>query len=266
MITKGYKMGVQDVIQKPFNPYIIKHRVKNTIELYSRRLRMEDTIFKQQEEIKIREEKLKKQNLLIIDSLSTVIEFRDTDSGEHVKRLREITKYLLSEVAKLKPEYGLNSALIETISIAAVMHDIGKIAVPDSILKKPGKLTKEEFEIMKTHTVKGCNMLDSFVDILDDENYIYYYDICRWHHERWDGSGYPDGLKGEEIPIWAQIVSIADCFDALTADRVYKPACTPKTAVSMILNGECGQFNPILLECFENISDTLIDYLVNGSN
>lgn len=266
MINKGYDMGVQDIVQKPFNPNIIKRRVKNAIELYNRRFRMEDTIFKQSEEIKLQDEKLKEQSLSIIDSLSTVVEFRDLESGEHVKRLRQITQLLLTEISKVKPEYGFTPALIETISIAAVMHDIGKIAIPDNILNKPGKLTDEEFEIMKTHTVKGCEMLDSFKDIFDNENYEYYYGICRWHHEKWDGRGYPDGLKGDDIPIWAQVVSIADCFDALISPRVYKPPYEPVVAVEMILNGECGQFNPILLDCFKKVSDTLINFVTKDSD
>lgn len=257
IINKGYDMGAVDIVNKPFNSNIIKRRVYNTIELFDHRFQMEKLLKKQTEKIKIQSDKLKKSSLSLIDTLSTVVEFRDCESGQHIQRIRSITKALLMEIVKTEPSYSFSVNTIENISIASAMHDIGKITTPDNILKKPGRLTHDEFEIMKLHTVKGCELLESIPDLREDDNYRYYYDICRWHHERWDGSGYPDGLKGNQIPIWSQVVALADCYDALVSVRVYKPAYSHDQAVEMILNGECGCFNPILMDIFTKISKIL---------
>ncbi|WP_125142554.1 HD-GYP domain-containing protein [Clostridium transplantifaecale] len=257
IINRGYDMGVDDVINKPFNPSIIRRRVKNTIELYERRFRMESIIEGQTRKIKEQAEKLRETSLAMVDTLSTVIEFRDCESGEHVKRIRTTSKVLMEALGDADPAYRFPAATVEEISVASAMHDVGKIAIPDHILNKPGKLTVEEFEIMKEHTVKGCEILQS-VDILrNSDSFVYYYDICRWHHEKWDGRGYPDGLKGDEIPIWAQVVALADCYDALVSERVYKPAYSHEKALEMIQGGECGQFNPALLNAFAKVSDIL---------
>lgn len=257
VINKGYDMGVDDVINKPFNPSIIRRRVKNTIELYERRFRMESIIEGQTRKIKEQSEKLRETNLAMVDTLSTVIEFRDCESGEHVKRIRTATKVLMHALGEVDEAYHFPAATIDEISVASAMHDVGKIAIPDHILNKPGRLTEEEFEIMKEHTVKGCEILDNVELLRSSDSFVYYHDICRWHHEKWDGKGYPDGLKGDEIPIWAQVVALADCYDALVSDRVYKPAFSHDEALSMIQGGQCGQFNPALLEAFLKVSDIM---------
>lgn len=257
MTLRGYEMGVADVINKPFNASIVRRRVDNVIELYRHRGHLEKLVEDQTHTIKKQVEQLKRMNVSIIDTLSTAIEFRDCESGEHIHRIRFVTKKLLTEINKIKGGYHFTPKMIEDISLASAMHDVGKIAIPDQILNKPGKLTPEEFEIMKTHTTKGCEILKSIDVIQNDKTFPYYYDICRYHHEKWDGKGYPDGLKGDEIPIWAQVVSLADVYDALTSDRVYKAAYSHEKAVEMIQNGECGQFNPTLLNCFLQVADQL---------
>lgn len=257
VINRGYDMGVVDVIHKPFNPSVIRRRVGNTVELYARRFHMESIIEEQTRELENQADKLKETSLAMVDALSTVIEFRDCESGQHIQRIRRICKSLITEIMKVNPSYGFSSQQIEEISVAAAMHDIGKIAIPDYILNKPGKLTFQEFEIMKEHTIRGCEILESVPYIHDSSSYRYYYDICRWHHEKWDGNGYPDGIKGDEIPIWAQVVALADCYDALISKRVYKPAYPHAQAIRMIIRGECGAFNPILLDCFSKVSKTL---------
>ena len=200
-------------------------------------------------------QKLRKMNDAMIDAMSNVVEFRDMESGQHVKRIRVFTRALAIEIMKRFPEYGLTDERIEMLTQAAAMHDLGKIAVPDNILLKPGRLTSEEFEIMKSHTTKGAEMIASFVRMDDEDYFNYCYDICRHHHERFDGRGYPDGLKGDEIGIAAQAVSIADVYDALVSERVYKKAFDKETASNMIINGECGCFSPKLLEAFKAIKD-----------
>lgn len=245
---KGLNLGASDLIVKPFDPYIVKKRVQNNIELYKHKNHLEDLLEHQTQ-------KLMETNDFIVDALSTVIEYRSLESGHHIRRIRTFTKVLAEQVMREYPEYQLTPKMIEIISSAAVMHDIGKIAIPDSILLKPGKLTPVEFDIMKTHALKGCDILNAF-QCIDDKEYLRYcYHICRHHHERWDGKGYPDGLEGDAIPIAAQIVSIADVYDALTNERVYKSAYTHEKAVNMIKTGQCGLFSPKLLVCFEHISD-----------
>lgn len=257
IINKGYDMGVVDIINKPFNPSIIKRRVKNTIELYDRRFLMEDIIEKQTRELEEQAEKLKETSLAMVDTLSTVIEFRDCESGQHIKRIRTMTKILMKALGSVEPAYAFTPAQIDAVSIASAMHDVGKIAIPDFILNKPGRLTAEEFEIMKEHTVSGCEILESVELLRNSDTYVYYRDICRWHHEKWDGKGYPDGLKENEIPLWAQVVSLTDCYDALVSKRIYKPAYSHEKAVEMIQIGECGQFNPKLLKAFSQVADIL---------
>lgn len=267
-IVQGYNMGVVDVISKPFFPEFIQRRIGNVVELYQTREKLKHIVDKQVEELKKQAVKLKRQaeelqhvNSSIIEMLSTIIEFRDCESGEHVKRIRDITRMLLYCVMEFYPEYQLEEEKIPLLCDAAVMHDVGKISIPDAILKKPGRLTNEEFELMKEHTTKGCDILESIPNIKDSELYKYCYDICRHHHERWDGKGYPDGLKGDAISIQAQVVSLADVYDALVSERVYKSAYSHEKAVQMILDGECGVFNPKLLSCFRGIADKINETL-----
>ncbi len=193
----------------------------------------------------------------IIDTLSNLVEFRDLDSGEHVKRTRILTRILLENLKKKHPEFGITDESIDKISEAAALHDIGKIAISDTILNKPGRLTAEEFEEMKKHTVKGYEILKTLNLAQDEEQLRYSLDISRHHHERWDGNGYPDRLKGGEIPIWSQVVSVVDVYDALVSPRIYKKAYSHKAAVQMILNGECGCFNPEILECLRESMELL---------
>ena len=254
---KAYGYDVADVIGKPFDPRVVLRRVSNIIDLYRHKYELEMMVADQTQKLRRQNELLRSNNQHLIDLLSNVVEFRDVESGEHIKRMKALTTLIAQQVAKDFPEYGLDDGEIEIITSAAALHDIGKIAIPDSILLKPGRLTGEEFEIMKTHTVQGCRILESAQIFNDKKYYDYSYDICRHHHERWDGRGYPDGLAGDGISIAAQIVSLADVYDALTSVRVYKPAYTPEEAMHMIQNGECGSFNPKLLACFEKVQKRL---------
>ena len=183
----------------------------------------------------------------MLESLATAIEFRSDESGSHVRRIHDCTVYLLKHTDLGN---GISNDRIDQIGIASITHDVGKIAIPDAILNKPGRLTKDEFEVMKTHTVQGARLLSQISQLKDFGAYQYAYDIALHHHERWDGGGYPHGLKGDEIPIWAQIVSLVDVYDALVSKRCYKDAYSFNVALQMILDGKCGQFNPKLLQCF----------------
>lgn len=250
VLQEAYELGVMDVISKPVIPYIIRRRVDSVIELFRARRKLKDKVEKQSSEILLQAQRILELNKGLIEALSTAIEFRSGESGEHVRRIQDITMLMLTHT---EMGDGFAGKEMEQIALAAVMHDVGKIAVPDQILNKPGKLTREEFEIMKTHTVRGAEMLSQIPQMRNHEAYEYAYDIARHHHERWDGNGYPDGLKGDEIPISAQIVSIADVYDALVSKRVYKDALTFDKAVDMIKSGACGVFNPQLLKAFLSI-------------
>lgn len=251
MLQEGYHLGAVDVIRKPFMAHFLKCRIGNVIELYDHRNELEEIVEEQME-------RLSNLNQSMVEMLATVIEFRDCESGEHVKRICGLTKILMKQVSKMYPEYSLPKSEIDKIVTSSVLHDVGKISIPDNILNKPGRLTDEEFEIMKQHTVKGCEILEKMPNLLEEDLYNYSYDICRHHHERWDGRGYPDGLRGDEISIWAQVVSVADVYDALTSDRVYKKAFSHEKAVDMIYNGECGTFNPKVLEAFKECMDKIV--------
>ena len=211
------------------------------------------TLKVKEQEVTIREQEkaIRDNNEFMIDALGSVVEFRSIETGDHVKRIKYLTRILLKYLAKYFPKYGVTPTQIDQIARASALHDIGKIGIPDSILLKPGKLTTEEFEVMKTHTTIGCEILESFKSPYTDDFYQYCYEICRYHHERADGRGYPDHLSGDEIPISAQIVSIADVYEALVSERVYKSAYSNDEAYQMILNGECGQFSEDVLECFK---------------
>jgi putative two-component system response regulator len=256
MLMEAYNLGAVDVIAKPFLMNFLKCRISNIIELYQHRKDLERIVNAQVT-------RLDAINRSMIETLATVIEFRDCESGEHVKRMCGLTDILMTAVSDMYSEYHLPKTEIDKIVSSAVLHDVGKIAIPDAILNKPGRLTTEEFEIMKQHTVKGCDILKQIPDIMDEGVYNYSYDICRHHHERWDGKGYPDGLKGDEISIWAQVVSVADVYDALVSPRVYKSAFDHDTAVDMINNGECGMFNPKVLCAFNKSLEQIKNYKVS---
>ena len=243
----AYDLGVMDVINKPFVPYVVKRRVNSVIELFQTKKQLRHVISLQTSKLESQSRTIVELNYGIVESLATAIEFRSVMCGEHVRRIHDITYHLLRHTILGE---GFSQSEIDAISMAAIMHDVGKISIPDSILNKPGKLTPEEFEIMKTHTTQGATLLESIPQMHHLQAYTYALDIVRHHHERWDGDGYPDGLKGNEISIWSQIVSIADVYDALISKRVYKEAFDSRTALTMILDGQCGAFNPDLLKCF----------------
>lgn len=247
VIREAYSLGVMDVIHKPVVPYMVKWRVNSVIELFQARRRLSNTVERQQDEIIRQSQEIIRLNIGMIESLSTAIEFRNGESGEHVRRIHDITDYML----RCTPlGEGLSDEDISHIAMASIMHDVGKIAIPDAILGKPGRLTPEEFEIMKTHTVQGAHLLEKIPQMRGHKAFQYAFDIARHHHERWDGRGYPDGLKGDEISIWSQIVSLADVYDALISKRVYKDAYSCDQALEMIRQGQYGTFNPRLLELF----------------
>ncbi len=249
-ILKAYDLGAVDFIGRPFNPDIIRKRVENMIELYRHKQDLEAMVMKQTK-------KLKQANQVMVDTLSTIVEFRNGESGLHIRRVRGLTQILLAALSEMYSEYKISKEEMEEIANASALHDIGKIVVPENILNKPGKLTAEEFEIMKTHTVKGSEILKEIENTYEPRYFKYCYDICRHHHEKWDGRGYPDGLVGEDIPFCAQVVSVADVYDALTSERVYKKAFSHKKALNMILGGECGAFNPKLMRCLSEIESEI---------
>ena len=254
VLRDAYELGVMDVISKPIVPFVVLRRVQSVVELFKARRRLNNVVLMQQADLLAKAERIMQLNVGMIEALSTAIEFRSGESGEHVRRIRDITRLML-----LRTELGaeLSPETIDQIALAAIMHDVGKIAIPDAILTKPGRLTPEEFEVMKTHTLQGALLLEKIPQLRESEAYAYAYDIARHHHERWDGRGYPDGLKGDAISIWAQIVSLADVYDALSCKRVYKAAFPREQVLEMIRSGQCGAFNPRLLDCFFDVEDDL---------
>ena len=241
-VERAYDLGATDYISRPFDMAIVRRRVINTLMLYAKQKRLVRLVAEQVYE-------KEKSSSTMINILSHIVEFRNGESGLHVLHIQTATDILLRTLVRKNDKYNLNAADISLISTASALHDIGKINIPASILNKPGKLTKEEFDTMKAHTTTGAEILDKLPFQQESPLVKTAYAICRWHHERWDGRGYPDGLKGEDIPIAAQVVAMADVYDALTSERCYKKAFGHDKAMEMILNGECGQFNPLLLEC-----------------
>ena len=254
---KCFDYHISDFIRKPFDNALVKKRVRNVVSLFQYQRNLEDkvqeqtrTLREQNKLLQLQADKLRKSNTNIIEILGTVVEYRDFESGEHINRVKGYTRILAERLAVEYPEYGLDQERIEVIVSASALHDVGKIAIPDNILLKPGRLTDEEFACMKTHTTRGGEILQNIRNAWDEEYGEISYQICRHHHEKFDGRGYPDGLVGDDIPIAAQIVSIADVYDALVNERVYKDAFSKEEAFRMITEGECGKFNPKLLECF----------------
>ncbi|MBM6785087.1 response regulator [Collinsella tanakaei] len=247
VMEEAYRLGVMDFIGKPIVPYAVIRRVQSVVELFEARNRLSMTVEDQRLQLLERAARIIELNRGMIESLSAAIEFRDGESGDHVRRIHDITKMVL-ECTRLGD--GLTAEDIDDIALASIMHDVGKIAIPDAILCKPGRLTAEEFEVMKSHTVRGAELLEHIPQMRGMGAYRYAIDIARHHHERWDGHGYPDGLVGDQISIWAQVVSLADVYDALMSKRVYKDAFPREEALAMIRDGACGVFNPELLDCF----------------
>ncbi len=242
----AFILGATDVVLKPYTTLSILRRVETLADLNMHQKNLERLVASQSETIR-------QNSQIMIDTLATIIEYRSNETGNHVLRIRNFTKVLLEEVQKNFPEYELTPEIIAIITNASSLHDIGKIAIPDHILNKPARLTDEEFEIMKTHTTIGSELIDNF-KYINDETYLrYIYNVTLYHHERWDGSGYPKGLKGDGIPICAQVVGVADAYDSLTSKRAYKPAYSHEVAINMILNGECGEFSPKILDCLKTV-------------
>lgn len=250
VVRHAYELGVSDYVSRPFDAGVVYRRVFNTIKLYAKQRRLASLVTSQ---IKEKEKNTK----MMISILSEVVEFRNGESGQHVLHIGTLTQRLLERLTQKTDKYDLPPETQELIVMASALHDIGKVAIDDKILNKPGRLTPEEFDLMKTHTVVGANMLDHLGRYKNEALVKTAHDICRWHHERWDGNGYPDRLKGDEIPIAAQVVALADVYDALTSERCYKHAYDHDTALRMILNGECGAFNPLLLDCLQKSSEQL---------
>lgn len=253
-IQRAYDMGASDYITHPFNMNVVRQRSDNITKLYAKQRRLLSLVSSQIQE-------KERNNHIIISILSEVVGLKNGESRKHILSVSRITELLLSRVMQRTSRYHLTWQDEALITNAAALHDIGKIGIDEKILNKPGKLTKEEFEIMKTHTLIGAKMVENLEAFREEPFVKVTYAICRWHHERWDGRGYPDGLKGDAIPISAQIVSIADVYDALTSKRVYKDAFAHEKAIWMILNGECGLFNPLLLDCLLDIKDSLKEEL-----
>ena len=247
-IRRAYEMGVSDYISRPFDAKVVYQRVFNTIKLYAKQRRLITLVTDQVYE-------KEKNNRIMVSILSQIVEFRNGESGLHVEHINKLTGMLLERLVQKTDKYHLTWEDQYLITVASALHDIGKIGINEEILNKQGKMTPEEFELMKMHTMIGASMLER-LEIYKEERLVQSaYEICRWHHERYDGGGYPDGLKGEEIPIAAQVVSIVDVYDALTSQRVYKEAYSHEKAMQMILTGECGAFQPLLLECLCDIQE-----------
>lgn len=257
-IDHAYDLGAAEYISRPFDEKTVRRRVKNTIMLYSKQKRLENMVAEQ-----ILEKE--KSNLMMVEILSHIVEFRNGESGLHVLHIRVMTEVLLKRLVRMTDRYELPPARISLIANASALHDIGKISIPEEILNKPGRLTPEEYDIMKTHSAMGAKILENSPYHNQEELLKTAGEICRWHHERYDGKGYPDGLVGDEIPISAQVVALADVYDALTNARVYKPAYSHEEAMKMILNGECGVFSPLLLECLRDASPYLKKELQQNS-
>lgn len=253
-MREAYELGVMDVISKPVVPFLVIRRVNSVVELFRARRLLGAEVERQRDQLLLQAEQMAELSMGMVEALSTAIEFRSDESGEHVRRLHDITCCLLRHTPLGE---GIPEDQIRLIGIGAITHDVGKISIPDAVLNKRGRLTPEEFELMKTHTVKGAELLSKIPQMREHSAYSYAYDIALHHHERWDGRGYPDGLVGDEIPIWTQIVSLADVYDALVSRRCYKEAFSPGVAMDMILSGQCGVFNPRLLECFRQVEHEL---------
>jgi len=249
-IRRSYELGASDYVTRPFDARIVYRRVTNTIKLYAKQRRLVQMV---SDQIRARENNTD----MLVGVLSHIVEFRNGESGAHVRHIRIITELLLHRLLEISSQYPITAEQQDNIPLASALHDIGKIGIDEKILNKPGKLTPEEYEVIKTHSMLGAEMLHQLEDFNEQPLLQTAYEIARWHHERWDGRGYPDGLKGDAIPISAQLVALADVYDALTSERCYKKAFSHEKAVQMILNGECGAFNPLLLQCLTDVQTDL---------
>ena len=254
VIRKSYELGASDYVNRPFDARIVYRRATNTIKLYAKQRRLVKMV---SDQIRARENNTD----TLVGVLSHIVEFRNGESGAHVRHIRIITEMLLHRLLEISNNYSISAEQQDLIPLASTLHDIGKIGIDEKILNKPGRLTPEEFEVIKTHSMLGAEMLQKLENFGEEPLLQTAYEIARWHHERWDGRGYPDGLKGDDIPISAQLVALADVYDALTSERCYKKAFSHEKAVQMIQNGECGAFNPLLLQCLTDTQDELNEKL-----
>ena len=260
VVLRAYELGASDYINRPFNARVVRRRVSNTIRLYAKQRRLTSLLSQQYNE-------RVKNSRMLIDIMAGVMELRNGESGLHVTHIEKLTELLLGCLVHRSDKFPLDNEQRSTIAMASALHDIGKMSIDDAILNKPGRLTPEEFEIMKTHTTIGADMLRELGSHHAGNALMEYaYQIARWHHERWDGKGYPDGLKGDDIPIAAQVVSVADVYDALTSVRVYKDAIPHQEAIQMILDGKCGAFNPLLLDCLLEVQDRIAETLARPAD
>ena len=260
VVLRAYELGASDYINRPFDARVVRRRVSNTIRLYAKQRRL-TSLLSQQYNARV------KNSRMLIDIMDGVMELRNGESGLHVTHIEKLTELLLGCLVHRSDQFPLDNEQRSTIAMASALHDIGKMSIDDAILNKPGRLTAEEFEIMKTHTTLGADMLLELGRQHTGNPLLEYaYQIARWHHERWDGKGYPDGLKGDAIPIAAQVVSVADVYDALTSVRVYKDAIPHQEAIQMILDGKCGQFNPLLLDCLLEVQDRIAETLARPAD
>lgn len=260
VVLRAYELGASDYINRPFNARVVRRRVSNTIRLYAKQRRLTNLLSQQYNE-------RVKNSRMLIDIMAGVMELRNGESGLHVTHIEKLTELLLGCLVHRSDKFPLDNEQRSAIAMASALHDIGKMSIDDAILNKPGRLTTEEFETMKTHTTLGADMLlELGRQHAGNPLLEYAYQIARWHHERWDGKGYPDGLKGDDIPIAAQVVSVADVYDALTSVRVYKDAIPHEEAIQMILDGKCGEFNPLLLDCLLEVQDRIAETLARPAD
>lgn len=264
MEDKCLDLGTMGFLGLPLEQKAVTRQVKNAIRVFQRHALLEQKLEQQAKTMKRQYQLLQKQTeelnrsrTEIIDILGTVVEFSNVGNNDHIKRVKAFTEILAEEMKHMFPDCGLTDLKVQMIASASALHDIGKIAIPDEILQKPTKVSEQEYEYLKSHTTKGCEILESIRDTWDKDYADTCYDICRYHHERYDGQGYPDGLTGEDIPLSAQLVSLADVYDALVSERVYKKAYSKERAYQMIVSGECGVFAPRLMNCFRNVREKL---------
>lgn len=256
VIERAYDYGAVDVIPKPFNIMIIKRRVQNMIEYFEAKHKSDSSIVQIDELLQMQRQDLNTSIGSLVGHVCEVIESRSKEESDHARRIREVTKTLAKEFSVEHPEYGLKDNIIDSIANASVIHDIGKVYVSDEILTKPQKLSSEEMEIIRAAPTLGAKLLSS-VQGIPEPFCTFSKEIARSHMERYDGRGYPDGLKENQIPLSAQIVGLAEAYDVLVSKRVYKKAYSHDEAVKMILNGDCGAFNPDLIRAFEKAAPEL---------
>ena len=260
LVREAYELGAMDILHKPVVPYVVLRRVQCVIELFSSRKYLSEVVRKQEKALLAQAEKINQLNQGLLEAIATAIEFRGEEFGGHVQRVCQITRFILQNT-----EFGagLDPDEIEKIALAAILHDVGKIVVPDAVLQKRGSLTPEERKVVESHTLRGMEILKNIPRLRSSGLYDYACDIARHHHERWDGKGYPDGLAGDEITPWAQAVSLADVYDALNCRRIYRPPFPHEKVLETIRTGQSGVFNPWLLECFLSVEDQLFTLYEN---